>query len=266
MKVNFYFAGAAAVALGYLPSVAQSASTAVVQQTGDDTYAQILQQGPGNATEIVQDGVDLNARVTVQGRGNGANEFANLIEQFGEGSTARVNVVGDYNSFSISQSGKNGPANNVADINIIGSGNSAQISQLNDLGPIYGNSAYIDQAGGFNTAVIAQTVTEEGGVYGNSNDAAIIQRGYENSARIEQRGIGNEARIEQDGNNNTFSLTQLGSGSSFALKQEGNGQSFSDTQRMGYDAYTITQTGCLVSSCPTIQIHQGATGAPVSAN
>ncbi len=224
-----------------------------------DTLAAIRHAGSNNNTIVTQDGSDLKATVEIQGSNNvGPGGAPNTITQTGSGSSANVGIVGDFNEFSISQSGSAGPAQNEASINIIGTNNRAQINQLNNLSNPYSNSAYIQQAGSFNLAEIAQTITDTSGggaIYGTSNQASIFQNGVENTARVEQDGTGNEALIEQSGDNNTGRITQLGAGSRLSLVQNGS-----------YNDYVMVQTGCLVASCPGVEVTQtgGASFPPPS--
>lgn len=234
--------------IALFPSVSWAQSQVNVEQIDQQTLASVRHSGNQNSTVIVQDGRSLEATVEITGSGNNANGYARTVEQTGEGSSAEISVLGDDNRFSVSQTGANGPANNLAMIDIVGNENEAAISQINDLGALYSNTAYIQQAGDRNAAFITQVTADTAGqLFGTDNLASITQRGDENYAEVQQHGTGNEAGIEQDGDNNFGSITQLGVGSSLVLNQYGNNKSFE-----------LTQTGCLVSSCDPVAVYQGA--------
>ena len=251
---------ASVVAFMLCPPGAEGQSTASVQQTGTDTYVQMQQRGGANAANITQQGSQLNAEVNIDGTGNGSGGLDGLIEQYGEDSRAEVSILGDNNSFSVSQRGAGGPANNRAEVSIAGSNNSAQISQLNNFGARYGNAAYIDQAGVYNSAAISQaTAPYAGGSvpadYDSRNVAHITQNGTSNDASIDQYGEGNQARITQTGDSIYGSITQQGAGSAITLTQEDS-----------YNSYVISQTGCLINTCDATQIYQGVGGTTATHN
>lgn len=209
----------------------------------------LAQSGAGNQVKIVQDGRDLVVDAYVQGQMNRASDRAsdraNTITQTGDGAVAEVSLIGDENTFSISQSATDGPGQNKTYVTVKGDFNDSTVRQTNDFGPAFGNTSRLVQTGNGNSGTIAQTVAP-GTLAAAENFAAITQTGDDNSALIEQTGADNSATIEQDGHDNRGAILQDGEGLSAILVQTGTALE-----------YTINQTGCVISSgCGAVSVTQ----------
>lgn len=241
--------GCALLAGGALPAMADQGtkqSFANIEQISDVlARIRLAQSGAGNQVKIIQDGKDLVVDAYVQGQMNRASDRANTITQTGDGATAEVSVVGDENTFSISQSAVDGPGQNLASVTMKGDFNSADVRQTNDFGPTYSNTARLVQTGNGNSGSIAQTIAP-GALAAAENFGSITQTGDDNSALIEQTGADNSAAIEQDGDRNRGAILQDGEGLSAVLVQTGTALE-----------YTINQTGCVISSgCGAVSVTQ----------
>ena len=246
--------GCAIVCGGALPASAeqgQKQSFANIEQISDVlartrlAQTRLAQSGAGNQVKIVQDGRDLVVDAYVQGQMNRASDRANTITQTGDGAVAEVSLIGDENTFSISQSAADGPGQNKAYVTVKGDFNDSTIRQTNDFGPTFGNTSMLVQTGNGNSGTIAQTVAP-GTLAAAENFAGITQTGDDNSALIEQTGADNSATIEQDGHDNRGAILQDGEGLSAILVQTGTALE-----------YTINQTGCVISSgCGAVSVTQ----------
>ena len=254
LRPAFILTGCALLGGSALPALADQGtkqSFANIEQISDVlartrlAQTRLAQSGAGNQVKIVQEGRDLVVDAYVQGQMNRANERANTITQTGDGAAAEVSVIGDENTFSITQSAAGGPGQNKAYVAVKGDFNDSTVRQTNDFGLTFGNTASLVQAGNGNSGTIAQTVAP-GTLAAAENFAAITQTGDDNSALIEQTGADNSATIEQDGDENRGAILQDGEGLSAILIQKGVALE-----------YTIKQTGCVISSgCGAVSVTQ----------
>jgi len=201
----FRFPLLAAMTLGC--PIAGLAQTAVIDQSGDGHFAEVVQGGSfdqrvsvqqiGSATivDVTQEAPDAEADLSLSGE----NLTATLHQDGEAESGLALTMEGSDGIVDALQSGDPG-GSNFATVWQAGSGNSASLSQYASAG--MPNSIRLIQDGTANVAILAQT--------GEGNTLDLSQLGADNFAAIDQIGSGLGLGLIQNGGA-SITVTQTGS-------------------------------------------------------
>jgi hypothetical protein len=212
------------------------------------------QSGTGNVSTIQQDGSNGIVMLQQQGHYNGTTPgYGGYIHQTNttNGNQAIVHQAGDYNDFTITQSGSNSPN---------GGHNRAELTQGSYVTLGYYNLADINQAGGPNTGHRLSS-----GQYGNYNYLHSTQTGqllanWFTSTQIGTGGYSgqqNQIWNDQSGSNENANVTQNGYSLKIYNTQRGTGDTLKVTLQSGNDN-TITNTQDSASIGNLVQVDSQA--------